>query len=151
MSIKIYAGFDFVTGVPDSGLARFIAGLGGLEGYLLLVQLARNRRPREPFCGIAYRGLYLFWLGRNPLRQRGSQSTAEPNPGRAAILAVIILTVLYVFVITGLQGVLSPARLQAQPTTALASAAQAIGGPGWARVMAFALALSVVAATGTSI
>ncbi len=73
------------------------------------------------------------------------------NPGRAAILAVVILTVLYVFVITGLQGVVSPARLQAHATDALVYAAQAIAGPGWAKVMAFALALSVIAATGTSI
>jgi len=73
------------------------------------------------------------------------------NPGRAAILAVLILTGLYVLVITGLQGVVSPARLQAHATTALTYTAQAIAGPGAARVMAFALALSVIAATGTSI
>jgi amino acid transporter len=73
------------------------------------------------------------------------------NPGRAAMLAVVILTLLYVLVITGLQGVVSPARLQAHSADALVYAAQAIGGTGWARVMALALALSVIAATGTSI
>ncbi len=73
------------------------------------------------------------------------------NPGRAAILAVIILTVIYVLVITGLQGAVSPARLQAHSSDALVYTAQAVGGTGWARVMAFALALSVIAATGTSI
>ncbi len=73
------------------------------------------------------------------------------NPGRAAILAVVILTLLYVLIITGLQGVVSPARLQNHATAALVYTAQSIGGPGWARVMAFALALSVIAATGTSI
>jgi amino acid transporter len=73
------------------------------------------------------------------------------NPGRAAILAVALLTILYVFVITGLQGAVSPVRLQAHGTDALIYAAQAIAGPGWARVMALALALSVIAATGTSI
>jgi amino acid transporter len=73
------------------------------------------------------------------------------NPGRAAILAVIILTGLYVLAITGLQGVVSRARLQAHGSDALVYAAQAIAGPGWGRVMALALALSVVAATGTSI
>ncbi len=73
------------------------------------------------------------------------------NPGRAAILAVIFLTVIYVLVITGLQGAVSPAALQKHGTDALVYTAQAIAGPGWARIMAFALALSVIAATGTSI
>jgi recombinase len=45
------------------------------------------------------------------------------------------------------QGVVSPARLQAHAASALVYAAQAIGGPGWAR----AIALSVTAATGTGI
>lgn len=58
---------------------------------------------------------------------------------------------LYVLVITGLQGAVSPARLRAHGSDALVYAAQAIAGPGWARVMALALALSVIAATGTSI
>ena len=73
------------------------------------------------------------------------------NPGRAAIIAVVILTALYELVITGLQGVVPPAQLQAHGSTALVYTAQVIGGPEWARVMAFALALSVIAATGTSI
>jgi len=73
------------------------------------------------------------------------------NPGRAAILAVVILTLLYVLVITGLQGAVSPARLHSHATIALTYTAQAIGGPGGAKVMALALALSVIAATGTSI
>jgi amino acid transporter len=73
------------------------------------------------------------------------------NPGRAAIFAVAILTVLYLLVNTGLQGVVSPARLQGHATDALVYTAQAIGGAGWGRVMAVALALSVIAATGTSI
>jgi amino acid transporter len=73
------------------------------------------------------------------------------NPGRAAILAVVILTGLYVLAIVGLQGAVSPARLQAHGSDALVYTAQAPAGPGWARVMALALALSVIAATGTSI
>jgi amino acid transporter len=73
------------------------------------------------------------------------------NPGRAAMLAVVILTLLYVLIVTGLQGVVSPARLQAHSADALVYTAQVIGGTGGARVMAFALALSVIAATGTSI
>ncbi len=73
------------------------------------------------------------------------------NPGRAAMLAVALLTVIYVLAQAGLQGVVSPARLQAHSTDALVYAAQALAGTGGARVMALALALSVIAATGTSI
>jgi amino acid transporter len=73
------------------------------------------------------------------------------NPGRAAILAVLVLTGLYVLAVTGLQGTVSPAELQAHASDALVYTARAVAGPGWARVMAFALALSVIAATGTSI
>jgi amino acid transporter len=73
------------------------------------------------------------------------------NPGRAAIIAVILLTVIYIVSMVGLQGVVSPARLQAHSTTALVYAAQALGGASWARAMAFALALSVIACTLTGI
>jgi amino acid transporter len=73
------------------------------------------------------------------------------NPGRAAIIAVAILTVIYALAATGLQGTVSSARLQAHSTAALVYAASALGGPGWAKIMALGLALSVIAATGTNI
>jgi amino acid transporter len=73
------------------------------------------------------------------------------NPGRAAIFAVLALTVIYVLAQVGLQGVVSPARLQANSSSALVYVAQALGGSGWAKIMALALALSVVATTGTGI
>ncbi len=73
------------------------------------------------------------------------------NPGRAAVLAVALLTVIYALAQVGLQGVVRPAQLQAHSNSALVYVAGALGGPAWARVMALALALSVVAATGTSI
>jgi amino acid transporter len=73
------------------------------------------------------------------------------NPGRAAVIAVAILTVLYALVTAGLQGAVSPARLQDHATSALVYVAGALGGSGWAKVMALSLALSVIAATGTSI
>jgi amino acid transporter len=50
-----------------------------------------------------------------------------------------------------MQGVVSPAKLQQNSTSALVYIAQALGGGGWAKVMAFALALSVIATTGTGI
>jgi amino acid transporter len=75
------------------------------------------------------------------------------NPGRAAILATFLVTVIFVLSYLGLQGVVSPARLQAagQTGSALVYVSQVLGGSGGAKVMAFALALSVIAAVGTAI
>jgi amino acid transporter len=73
------------------------------------------------------------------------------SPGRAAILAVAYVAVIYVLSQVGLQGVVSPAKLQANAPAALVYVAHALGGDGWAKLMALALALSVIAATGTGI
>jgi amino acid transporter len=73
------------------------------------------------------------------------------NPGRAALWAVALLTVLYTLAQAGLQGVVAPGKLQAHASSALVYVAQALGGSSWAKVMALAVALSVTAATGTGI
>jgi amino acid transporter len=73
------------------------------------------------------------------------------NPGRAAITAVIFLTIIYTLTQVGLQGVVSPSKLQANSSSALVYVAQALGGSGWAKVMALSLALSVIATTGAGI
>jgi amino acid transporter len=73
------------------------------------------------------------------------------NPGRAAVLAVLFLAIIFTISEVGLQGVVSPARLQANSSSALVYVAQAMGGGGWAKVMALALALSVIASTGVGI
>ncbi len=73
------------------------------------------------------------------------------NPGKAAMLAVAFLAIIYTLSQLGLQGVVSPTRLQHNSTSALVYIAQALGGGGWAKVMALALALSVIATTGTGI
>ncbi|HTS95249.1 MAG TPA: APC family permease [Streptosporangiaceae bacterium] len=73
------------------------------------------------------------------------------NPGRAAILAVAFLAIIYTVSIVGLQGVVSPGKLQANSSSALVYVAQALGGGFWAKMMALALALSVIATTGTGI
>jgi amino acid transporter len=73
------------------------------------------------------------------------------NPGKAAMLAVAFLAVVYTVAQVGLQGVVSPAKLQANSTDAIVYVAQALGGSGWAKVMAFGLALSVIATTGVGI
>jgi amino acid transporter len=73
------------------------------------------------------------------------------NPGRAAILAVAFLAIIFTVSELGLQGVVSPAKLQANSSSALVYVAQALAGGGWSKVMALALALSVIASTGTGI
>jgi amino acid transporter len=47
--------------------------------------------------------------------------------------------------------VVSPSKLQANSSSALVYVAQALGGSGWAKVMALSLALSVIATTGAGI
>ncbi|HEY6310610.1 MAG TPA: APC family permease, partial [Streptosporangiaceae bacterium] len=73
------------------------------------------------------------------------------NPGRAALLAVGLLAIIYTISFVGLQGAVRPAQLQANSASALVYVAQALGGSGWAKVMALGLALSVIATTGTGI
>src|SRR5215468_585900 len=75
------------------------------------------------------------------------------NPGRAAIMAVGLLAIIYTLAQVGLQGVVSPARLQsaANSGSALVYVANALGGSFWAKMMALAIALSVIATTGTGI
>jgi amino acid transporter len=73
------------------------------------------------------------------------------NPGKAAIWAVALLGVVYTLSIVGLQGVVSPEKLQANSSSALVYTAGALGGGGWSKVMALALVLSVIATTGTGI
>ncbi len=73
------------------------------------------------------------------------------NPGRAAVFAVALLVILYAFPQVAMQGLVSPDQLQAHSSSALVYIAQVLGGGGWAKVMAFALALSVIASTGTGI
>jgi amino acid transporter len=73
------------------------------------------------------------------------------NPGRAAIIAVLLLTVIYVLAQFGLQGVVSPKALQGNAANAPVYVAGVLGGSAGAKVMALAIALSVIATTGTGI
>jgi amino acid transporter len=73
------------------------------------------------------------------------------NPGRAALIAVALLAVIYTLAQVGLQGVVSPKLLQHNSANALVYVAQALGGGFWAKMMALSIALSVIATTGTGI
>jgi len=73
------------------------------------------------------------------------------NPGLAAVIAVGSVTLIYIVAQLGLQGVVSPAKLQANAASALVYIANALGGGSAAKIMALALALSVIASTGVTI
>jgi amino acid transporter len=109
-----------------------IGGHGSLAGGFLVAMFA-----------------YVAWDGTIYVNEEVKHRRA--NPGKAAMMAVAFLAVIYTLTQVGLQGVVSPAKLQANATDALVYSAQALGGSGWAKVMALALALSVIATTGTGI
>src|SRR5207247_10655500 len=67
------------------------------------------------------------------------------NPGKAAMTAVIIVAALFILAQLGLQGVVSPAKLQANSASALVYVSTIVGGPVLGKCAAIALALSVVA------
>ena len=95
--------------------------------------------------------VYVYSLWDGTLYVNEEVKHRRENPGRAAVFAVALLAVLYTFAQVGLQGVVSPARLQANASTAMVYVATALGGTGWAKLMALSIALSVTAATGTGI
>jgi amino acid transporter len=72
------------------------------------------------------------------------------NPGKAAVIAVLLLAIIYTFSTVGLQGAVPGKGLQSAASP-LIYIAQSLAGGGWAKVMALALALSVIATTGTGI
>jgi amino acid transporter len=73
------------------------------------------------------------------------------NPGKAVMIAVALLAVIYTLATVGLQGVVSPANLQKNSASALVYIARAMGGSGWGKVMALSVALSAIASTGAGI
>lgn len=73
------------------------------------------------------------------------------NPGRAVMIAVALLAVVDILAQVGLQGLVPPGKLQANAADAPVYVAGVLGGPGWAKAMAAAIALSVVATTGVGI
>jgi amino acid transporter len=95
--------------------------------------------------------VYVYSLWDGTLYVNEEVKHRRENPGRAAVFAVALLAVLYTFAQVGLQSVVSPARLQANASTAMVYVATALGGAGWAKLMALSIALSVTAATGTGI
>jgi len=72
------------------------------------------------------------------------------NPGRPVLIAVALLTVVYFVATVGLRGVVSPKALQANAADAPVYIAQAMGGSGWAKVVALSITLSAIASSPRS-
>jgi amino acid transporter len=110
---------------------RGIGGKGSLSGGLLAAIF-----------------MYSGWEGSVYVNEESKRRSI--NPGRAAITATVILAAIYCFAVLGLQGAVSSKIMQnsASPVIAIA---QSLGGSGWSKVMALAIALSTIATVGTGI
>jgi amino acid transporter len=80
-----------------------------------------------------------------------NEETHQPrvNPGRAVLLVVVFLGLFYALCTTALQGAVSPHALQANAAAPLVYIAHVIGGTWLGRLAGLAVALSVIAGTGT--
>jgi amino acid transporter len=80
-----------------------------------------------------------------------NEETHRPrvNPGRAVLLVVVFLGLFYALCTMALQGAVSPHALQANAAAPLVYIGHVIGGTWLGRVAAVAVALSVIAGTGT--
>jgi amino acid transporter len=80
-----------------------------------------------------------------------NEETHKPrvNPGRAVLLVVVFLGLFYALCTMALQGAVSPSALQANAAAPLVYIGHVIGGTWLGRAAGLAVALSVVAGTGT--
>ncbi len=148
MSIVEYV---ILIGFAVAGLVLVLSRHAGTvpfsQGWLHLSGIGGHGNAVQGFLIAVF--IFTGWDGtlyvNEEVRQRRS------NPGRAAVFAVALLAIIYTISVVGLQGVVSPAKLSANSSSALVFVAQAMGGSAWAKVMALALALSVIATTGTGI
>jgi amino acid transporter len=75
---------------------------------------------------------------------------ARVNPGRAVVIGVITLGIMYTVLTFAYQGAVKPAALQAHGENALAYITKQIAGSPWDKVMILAVLLSIVGATQTA-
>ena len=73
------------------------------------------------------------------------------NPGKAAIISVVLLGPIFTWLFVSFQGVVPPGQLQAHATDALPYIAQALVGSSWAKFMVLAVVLSVLGTTQATI
>lgn len=73
------------------------------------------------------------------------------NPGKAALLSVAILGPFFAWLFVSFQGVVPASQLQAHATDALPYIAQSLVGSRWAKLMIFAVLLSILGTTQATI
>ena len=143
--------YVILIGFAVAGLAAVLSHHGGTlpvtSGWLRFSGIGGRGSAAAGFLAAVF--MFTGWDG--TLYVNEEVRHRRTNPGRAAVLAVVFLAVIYTFSAVGLQGAVPPGKLQANSTSALVYIAQALGGGGWSKVMALALALSVIATTGTGI
>jgi amino acid transporter len=143
--------YVILAGIAAAGIAAVLTHHPGTfpvsRGWLTLTGIGGHGSLSAGFLIAVF--MYTGWDGTIYVNEEVQHRRA--NPGRAAIIAVAFLAVLFTVAQVGLQGVVSPARLQAHGPDALVYAAGVLGGPVWAKMTALALALSVTASTGCGI
>jgi len=104
------------------------------------------------FVGAAVAAVFMYsgWEGGVYVNEESKRR--HINPGRAALIVVGFLIILYTFAQIALQAAVSPKQLQAHADAPLVYIATTLGhSVWWGRLAALALALSVVALQGTTI
>ena len=145
------AEYLILIGFAAAGLAAVLAHHPGTlpvtRGWLSLSGIGGRGSAAAGFLAAVF--MFTGWDGTVYVNEEVRHR--RTNPGRAALLAVVFLAIIYAFATVGLQGVVPPAKLAANSADALVYIAGALGGAAGAKVMALALALSVIATTGTGI
>jgi len=141
-----------LVGLAVAGLVYVLAGHGGVaitKAWLSPSGIGGHGSAVAGFLVAVF--VYGGWDG--TLYVNEEVKHRRTNPGRAAILAVGLLAIIYTISQVGFQGVLSPRQLAqtSESGTTLVAVAQHLGGNGWAKAMALSIALSVIATTGTGI
>ena len=143
--------YAILIGFGIAGLV-FVAGHGHgsyhmTSGWLSPTGVGGAGSPAAGFLIAVF--MFTGWDGAIYVNEETTRR--RTNPGKAVMIAVGLLAVIYTLATVGLQGVVSPARLQTNSASALVYVAQALGGSGWGKVMALSVALSAIASTGAGI
>jgi amino acid transporter len=143
--------YAILVGFAIAGLV-FVLGHGhgsyhATSGWLSPTGVGGKGSPTAGFLIAVF--MFTGWDGAIYVNEETTRR--RTNPGKAVMIAVALLAVIYTLAIVGLQGVVSPANLQKNSASALVYIAQALGGSGWGKVMALSVALSAIASTGAGI
>ena len=91
--------------------------------------------------------VYLFTGWDTAIYLNEETEQKETNPGKAAIISVIVLGLFYTLLMVALQGAAPAGQMDAHSSSALVFAAHQLAGSPWDKVVAFAISLSVIGTT----